>query len=186
MIILHLGELETKDNVLTLDKLTYNRLRTKELFKKKTIIDLDSGKLNIDRLKKILKTCKVDVILRTYLDSTATKVKKLANRIDYSDRQESFNIFAILQSVFFEEKRKRVYKELIKWNPPIEVLMKWVISNTDILNDRSNFKLLETIDRYIYKVDAKIIYLLLSYYRPKYKPNKRFYYKFKKKGEKDD
>jgi hypothetical protein len=183
MIILHLGDLETKEEVLTLDQLTCNRLRTKGLIKKKTIVDLDSGRLNLDRLKKILKGCKIDVVLRTYSDSVATKVKKIVNRVDYSDRQESFNIFAILQSVFFEEEREKVYKELLKWKPPIEVLMKWIISNTDILNDRSNFRLLRIIDRYIYKSDFKIIYLLLSYYRPRYSPNKRFYYKFKKKQE---
>lgn len=180
MIVLHLGDLETKEEVLTLDQLTCNRLRAKGLFKKKTIIDLDSGRLNIDKLKKLLKACKVNVVLRTYSDSTATKVKKLVNRVDYADRQESFNIFAILQSVFFEEKRSKVYKELLKWKPPIEVLLKWVISNTDIINDRTNVRLLETIDRHIYKSDIKVIYLLLSYYRPRYAANKRFYYRFKK------
>ena len=183
MIVLHLGDYETKEKVLTLDQLTCNRLRTKGLVKGKTVIDLDSGRLNIDRLKTILKACRVDVVLRTYSESIAKKVKKLVNRVDYSDRQESFNIFAILQTVFFEEKRKKVYRELLKWKPPIEVLMKWIISNTDIVNDRSNIRLLETIDRYIYKTDVKIIYLLLSYYKPRYAANKRFYYKFKKRQE---
>ena len=183
MIRLLVGDNMPRKDSITLEKLSINKLRTKQLTKARFIIDLDMGRFDIRKFKRILKACTVDLDIRTTNPDRIKQLQPLVNRIEYMAAVGGMNIFHLLMAIFSHRKRGDVFKELEYWKPPLEVLLKWIISNIDE-DDRENIKLLNTIDRYLYKVNPKIIHLLLAHFKPKYSPLMRFNYRFKKREKK--
>jgi len=182
MIRLLIGDTKRREDSITLSSLSVNKLKAQQLVKGRFLIDIDEGRLDMRKLKALLKECKVDLDLRTNSYDRYDKVKNLVDEIEDSGGTRTLNIFHLLQLIFTDTDRDRVFRELEKWKPPLEVLLKWMMGNI-AEDDDENRDLLNTIDRYLYVVDTKIIHLLISHFEPIYSWRMRFYYRFKKKGE---
>jgi hypothetical protein len=181
MKTLHVGiNIPVKKGTL-LENLSVNKFCSGTLIETDFIIDLDGRRLDKPKLKKILEKTTNNVICRVSNVDRIKDLTKYFNKIYYYNSDASFNIFHILSAVFTDENRKRVYNQLKRWNPPLRVLMKWIISNIDIEDDE-NILWIQTIDSYMEKVRPEIIWKMISLIRPIYPLDQRYYYRFKKIG----
>jgi len=182
MIRLLVCDKEIFKDAISLDKITLNKMLAKQLIKSKIIIDLDAGRLDIRKLNSIIKRSSCDIDLRTAKEDRIQKVKHLVNKVLYYGKTEGSNIFHTLSLIFSNKNRKQVFNSLEREKPPLEVLLKWIISNLDE-NDLENINLINRIDQLLYYTERRIVHFLLSCFNPKYSPFMRFYYSFPTRGQ---
>jgi hypothetical protein len=182
MIRLLIGDRSTRKDHITLDKLTLNKLRTGQLTGGRFLVDLDAGRFHLAKVKSIIKACTVDLDLRTQSYDKYDKLKGLVDKVEDAGGHRGLNIFHLLVNIFSNADRDKVFELLEAYKPPLEVLLKWIIGNLEE-DDEENMDWMNRIDEHLYKVDRRIIHLMIAQFEPIYSARMRFYWNFKRKGE---